>query len=232
MRWDPQVLRDYALLADGTRGALVGPGGEIVWLVLPALGQPRHARLASRRGRRLPGRAGRPAGLGRLLRARHADLDLPLGDRRGRGREPGRARPARTPRPGGTAAPDHRDSRRRRPWTWCCSLRTDYGRAGTPDLLRDDDGHWHGRLGAGSFHWSGAPDVRAGDGDLRARLQVEPGRPVELVLVLAADGQAEPVDPAAAWAATEEGWRRRVPRRTPAGPRPATSGTPTPSSPG
>ena len=28
----PHVLRDYALIADGKRGALVGPRGDIVWL--------------------------------------------------------------------------------------------------------------------------------------------------------------------------------------------------------
>jgi hypothetical protein len=31
----PHVLRDYALLADGYRGALVGPRGEIPWLCAP-----------------------------------------------------------------------------------------------------------------------------------------------------------------------------------------------------
>ncbi|MDQ4119233.1 MAG: DUF5911 domain-containing protein, partial [Actinomycetota bacterium] len=32
---EPQVLREYALLADGERGALVGPRGDIVWLCAP-----------------------------------------------------------------------------------------------------------------------------------------------------------------------------------------------------
>lgn len=31
----PQVLRQYALLADGERGALIGPHGEITWLCAP-----------------------------------------------------------------------------------------------------------------------------------------------------------------------------------------------------
>jgi alpha,alpha-trehalase len=31
----PQVLREYALLADGERGAVVGPRGDIVWLCAP-----------------------------------------------------------------------------------------------------------------------------------------------------------------------------------------------------
>ncbi len=31
----PQVLRDYALLADGERGALIGPQGDLAWLCVP-----------------------------------------------------------------------------------------------------------------------------------------------------------------------------------------------------
>lgn len=36
----PHVLRDYALLADGERGALVGPNGEIGWLCTPRWDSP------------------------------------------------------------------------------------------------------------------------------------------------------------------------------------------------
>jgi GH15 family glucan-1,4-alpha-glucosidase len=31
----PHVLRDYALVADGERGALIGPRGDVVWLCVP-----------------------------------------------------------------------------------------------------------------------------------------------------------------------------------------------------
>ena len=34
-RFPPHVLRDYALLADGERGAVVGPQGDIVWMCAP-----------------------------------------------------------------------------------------------------------------------------------------------------------------------------------------------------
>ena len=37
---DVPVLRDYAFVADGFRGALVGPGGEYVWLCFPAWHDP------------------------------------------------------------------------------------------------------------------------------------------------------------------------------------------------
>jgi alpha,alpha-trehalase len=32
----PQALRQYAFLADGYRGALIGPRGDIGWLSAPA----------------------------------------------------------------------------------------------------------------------------------------------------------------------------------------------------
>ena len=31
----PHVLREYALLADGERGALIGPRGDLVWMCFP-----------------------------------------------------------------------------------------------------------------------------------------------------------------------------------------------------
>jgi hypothetical protein len=34
-RFPPYVLRDYALIADGERGALIGPRGDIVLMCAP-----------------------------------------------------------------------------------------------------------------------------------------------------------------------------------------------------
>ena len=34
-QFPPHALRDYALLADGERGALIGPRGDISWLCAP-----------------------------------------------------------------------------------------------------------------------------------------------------------------------------------------------------
>jgi len=36
----PHVLRDYALIADGERGALIGPDGAIAWLCAPRWDSP------------------------------------------------------------------------------------------------------------------------------------------------------------------------------------------------
>lgn len=38
--WPSAVLRDYALLADGERGILVGPDGAMVWLCFPRWDSP------------------------------------------------------------------------------------------------------------------------------------------------------------------------------------------------
>src|SRR4051812_246547 len=37
---DPHVLREYALLADGERAALVGPRGDVAWLGFPGGADP------------------------------------------------------------------------------------------------------------------------------------------------------------------------------------------------
>ena len=33
--FSPRVLREYALLADGERGALIGPEGDLAWMCAP-----------------------------------------------------------------------------------------------------------------------------------------------------------------------------------------------------
>ena len=213
MRWDPQVLRDYALLADGTRGALVGPDGEIVWLCFPRWDSP--GVLASLIGgdggyqvvpaaRRVWGGYYDPGTLIWNCRWVTEDGEVESRDALALPGRPGRAVLLRRLTAAGSAVPVD----------VVLSLRHDFGRATPTDVRQDEAGRWHGRLGDGSFCWSGVPDARVDGDDLRVRLRIEPGDAVDLVLVLAEDGRAEPVDPAAAWAATEEGWRRRVPSGT------------------
>ncbi len=38
--YPPHVLRDYAFIADGRRGALIGPRGDITWLCAPRWDSP------------------------------------------------------------------------------------------------------------------------------------------------------------------------------------------------
>ena len=109
----PRVLREYALVADGERGAVIGPDGSIAWLCVPALGQPGRLQRPARRPRPVHGHPGRPlARVGRLLRERQPDLAQPLG-RRHQDRMQGSARDARRPAPGRAAAPGRGDRRHR-----------------------------------------------------------------------------------------------------------------------
>ena len=108
VRPTPHVLRQYALIADGERGALVGPRGDIAFLCAPALARRRGVLQPARRARRLrrqPRR--RPVRLGRLLRAGQPDLAQPLGLHRRRDRVPRGPRVPRRARTG-RAAPPHR----------------------------------------------------------------------------------------------------------------------------
>ncbi len=78
----PRVLREYALVADGERGALIGPDGSVAWLCAPRWDSP--AAFSGLLGGAGPlhGHPGRPlARVGRLLRERHPDLAQPLGER-------------------------------------------------------------------------------------------------------------------------------------------------------
>jgi alpha,alpha-trehalase len=38
--WKPRVLRQYAFIADGERGALIDPDGAIGWLCIPEWDSP------------------------------------------------------------------------------------------------------------------------------------------------------------------------------------------------
>ena len=91
-RFPPQVLRDYALLADGERGALLGPRGDIVWMCAPRWDSD--AVFAALLGG--PGgysdHPGGPVRLGRLLRRGQHDLAQPLGHQPRHHRMPGSPR--------------------------------------------------------------------------------------------------------------------------------------------
>ena len=96
VRPSPHVLRQYALIADGERGALIGPRGDIAFLCAPSWHDD--AVFSSLLGGHggygdQPGR--RPVRVGRLLRARQPDLAQPLGvDQRA---SSSAARPSRSP---------------------------------------------------------------------------------------------------------------------------------------
>ena len=72
------VLRDYAMLADGVRGALIDPRGEIALDVLSEMALRRDLLDDDRRPRPLLGHSHRHLCLGRSLRGRKSGLECGL----------------------------------------------------------------------------------------------------------------------------------------------------------
>jgi hypothetical protein len=208
--WSPTVLRDYALIADGERGVLVGPHGEMVWLCFPHWDSP--AVFASLvgggggyqvvpKGDYVWGGSYAPASLiwrsrwvtgAGVVECREA-LSLP-----GRSDRMTVLRRVSAEQPTMVSV--------------TLALRSEFGRRGVRGLRRDDAGCWRGDLDDLRFCWAGAPDATVVDHgrhhDLELELRVEPGRPHDLVLTLSTGPDPDTADADREWASTEEGWRR------------------------
>jgi hypothetical protein len=208
----PQALRDYALVADGERGALVGPHGELAWMCAPRwdsgavfsalIGGPGVYALA-------------PAGT--CVRSGYYEEGSLIWRSRWITRENGvvECREA-------LAFPGDRHRavvlRRVLAQDGPVDLRAvlepagEFGQQAVGELRRDQDGVWHGQVGELRLRWSGAPDARLCDGRLELDLRARPGTPRDLVLEISdrpLDGP--PPDPERAWRATEAAWRDAVP---------------------
>ncbi|MET7643596.1 glycoside hydrolase family 15 protein [Streptomyces sp. NPDC005426] len=211
----PHVLREYALIADGERGALVGPRGDIVWLCAPrwdsgslfsALIGGRGHYTVTPRGRFVRGGSYEDGTLiwrnrwitgSGIVESREA-LSFP-GD-------PRRAVLLRriTAVEGGAGL------------TVRLEPHGDYGSASPRDVRRDEDGAWCGRSGDLRWRWSGAPAARplhhAGHvTGLTTELSLDPGESHDLVLELTTDPLPGKPDASREWSATEAAWRREVP---------------------
>ncbi|AUG81655.1 glycoside hydrolase [Kitasatospora sp. MMS16-BH015] len=209
--YPPQSLREYALLADGERGALVGPQGEIAWLCAPRWhDEPLFAGLiggggvyaVTPLGRHVPGgyyedgsliRRGRWVTESGPVECREA-LALPADPHRlvllrriTAEHGPARLRLVLSPGPGFGAR-----------------------RVGAPH--RTPDGTWEQRVGGLHLRWS-RPDAHpAPDEGLTAEPTLAPGERLDLVLEVsdrAFDGP--PPEPGRCWRATERAWRAAVP---------------------
>ncbi|UWZ40353.1 glycoside hydrolase family 15 protein [Dactylosporangium roseum] len=211
-RFPPQVLREYAVVADGHRGALVGPRGDIVWLCVPTwesdavfaglLGGPGGYRVAPAGTRFVWGGYYEPGSLiwtsrwvttGGIVHSREA-LAVP-GDAH-------RVVLLRQVRAiSGEAAVD-----------LLLDVRAGFGRQPLRDLRGDADG-WSGRAGELYLRWSGATVAAPGpDGTLRGLLRVPEGHRHDLVLELSdRPFDTSPPDPDRVWYDTEQAWRSAVP---------------------
>jgi alpha,alpha-trehalase len=212
----PHVLRDYALIADGERGALVSPRGDIVWMCAPRWDCD--AVFSSLIGGGgvyavTPARTFVWGGYyeeGTLIwRSRwitadgvtecHEALAYP-GD-------PGRVVVLR--QIVARTCPAEVEI--------VLDLRAGFGRHGLRSIKHNGDGSWTGRAGDLHVRWSGdvaeASVHRAGPGSaLTLNLTVPAGDSRDLVLDLSAEPlRDDPADPARLWSATRERWAQAAP---------------------
>ena len=212
----PHVLREYALLADGERGAVLGPRGDLAWLCFPRwhddavfaamLGGAGHYTLHPG-GRFVWGGAYEPGGL--VWRSRWVTGDAIVEAREAL------ALPARPDRAvvlrrvivqEGTAEIEV-----------ALDVRAHFGTVAPERLRRDDDGTWRGRAGDVAFAWTGAGAARVDEaaGGLALSVVLEAGATHDFVLVLDRQDPEAPGDPDALWLATERAWGDRVPADVP-----------------
>ena len=211
------VLRDYALIADGERGAVVGPRGDIVWMCAPRWDSGAvFSRLIGGEGiYAVTPAAGFVWGghyeAGSLIwRSRwitHAGVT--------------ECREALAY----PAAPDRAVVLRQVIATEgpaalrvVLDPRAGYGRHGLREVHRDDAGIWTARAGDLYLRWSGAVSpasvARAGrHSRLELDLNIPQGGRRDLVLELSARPlQDEPPDPGRLWHATRAEWAGALPR--------------------
>jgi alpha,alpha-trehalase len=206
----PHVLREYSLIADGERGALIGPDGEISWLCAPRWDSPAvFAGLLGGPG----GYAVTPSDPWHVWGGYYESGTLIwrsrwVGGSRTECRE-ALAMPADPHRAVILRRIEALDGPAR--VDVVLDVRAGFGRSRVTGLSRDH-GHWAGRCGAIRFRWSGASRARARGDALAFTLTLPEGGHHDLVLELSDRPlTGPPPDPAEAWAATEESWSAVVP---------------------
>ncbi len=211
----PHVLREYALLADGERGAVVGPRGDFAWMCFPRwdsdacfsslIGGP-GVYSVTPEGRYVWGGSYDHGLIWRsrwitddgIVECREA-LALPSAD--------GRAVILRQ------VIAVRGEPRVR----VVLNLRTGFGERAMTRLRCSDDGVWTGASGEVRIQWAGAGDARPrADGHGGKRLELDlrlaEGDTHDLVLALdAASDPSPPPDPELAWSGTEAAWSERLP---------------------
>ncbi|MGA3152678.1 MAG: glycoside hydrolase family 15 protein [Streptosporangiaceae bacterium] len=210
--WQPRVLREYSFIADGERGALIGPDGAMAWLCVPRWDSPAvFAALLGGRGVY----AVTPADPGFVWGGYYEPGSL-IWRSRWVGQGVTECREALA-----MPADPHRAVILRRieavggPARVRVVLdpRAAFGRRRMRIEARQG-GCWTGRSGAMRFRLSGARRARPDDdGQLVMMLRLAEGEHHDLILEISDQPIDDaPPDPATAWQETEEAWSSVVPR--------------------
>lgn len=209
----PHVLREYALVADGERGGLIGPHGEMCWLCAPRWDSD--AVLST-----LIGGKGvyavTPADPGHVWGGYYEPGSLIWHSRWITTSTVIECREA-------LAFPGDRDRlvllrqvravEKDAQMRVLLDLRAGFGRHGSEDLTRQD-GIWSGRSGPLHWRWRGGEQAQpqAKDGLLMLDLAFPAGGRHDLILEISERPlTGPPPDPAGTWLTTETSWARRRP---------------------
>jgi hypothetical protein len=211
----PHVLREYALIADGERGALIGPRGDMVWLCAPRwdsgavfaslIGGPGHYTITPQ-GRFVWGGYYEN---GTLIWRNRWITESGITECREALAFPGNPHRAVLLRRIAAVQGPAEVTVRLEP-------HADFGDGPPRDMHRGDDGTWTGRSGSLRWRWSGAGAARPVRRALKTTglamdLHLSPGDSHDLVLELCDQPLPENVDVSRAWSATEDAWSREVP---------------------
>ena len=207
----PHVLREYAFLADGERGALVGPRGDISWLCAPrwesgsvfsSLIGGRGVYSVTPQATYVWGGYYEPGTL--IWRSRWVTHDGTVECREALAYPGDRDRLVLMRRVLAGRAPARLD-------VLLCP-RGDYDNDAVHRWTRDDD-IWTGSAGGLRLRWSGAGAARpAGGGAMAMELRLEPGEHHDLVLEITS-GQLpdQPPNAERLWQSTAAAWVSRIP---------------------
>ncbi len=210
----PHTLREYALLADGERGAVVGPRGDIVWMCFPHWdSDPLFSSLIGGGGtyavtpteRHVWGGYYEPRSL--IWRGRWTTSDAIVECRQAMS----------LPADPGCATILCRATALRGSCRLIAVLNplADLGRHGMRELTLDDHNVWRARVHDLHLSWNGSERARVVRQGAHRALELEvdlsEGEHHDLTLVIsaAATGRA-PVDADTAWRETEQAWLERV----------------------
>ncbi len=209
----PHVLREYALLADGERGALIGPRGDIAWLCAPSWGSDAvfsslmggpGSYSVTPRGRFVWGGHYESGSL--IWRSRWVTESGVIECREALS-FPGHSGRLTLLRRLVAVQGDAEVSILLDP-------RPGFGKHRVTGFVRGEEGRWTGSCAGLEMRWQGAAEARPNpDGaGLVLDLTVRAGNRHDLVFDLGEGALDAPVDPDDTWRATEDSWQQAVPR--------------------